>query len=161
MDNLNRAALFSLAVMGTVAAVYWGFNRPVLSYGVPEASYLDPRVVRRGDVVQACFEGITWFRPMPGQVTQWFECKRRNKDGVLVPARFDMENRTIKYPKEPGRLPLKCRPVANDQDVPYPVPGWCEPGELRYSGFARLPVAGGLWSLQYELPPRMVAEILP
>ncbi len=161
MDKFNRSAMYALAAMASVAAVYWGFNRPVLSYGAPELSYLDPRVVRRGDVVQACFDDITWFRPMPGKVTQWYECKRRNNKGNLVPVRFDLENRTIRYPKEPGRLPPKCRPVANDRDEPYPVPGQCEPGEIRYGGVARLPVAWGLWSLQYDLPPKMTAEIMP
>lgn len=167
MSEMGRAAAVAVVVLGVVTALYWGLNRTVLDYGPAENSYLEPAVVRVGDVVHACFGSIKWFRPMPGKVTQWFECKKRGKDGRLVDARFDMEDRTIRYPREAGTLPPKCRPVGNDSDVPYPVPSWCAPGQLRYNGFARIPVGtssifpGGLWELQYSLPPKMVAEIQP
>lgn len=166
MTEIGRAAAVGVAIMIVLGGVAWGLNRTALDYGPAENSYLEPAVVRTGDTVQACFGSIIWYRPMPGRVTQWFECKKRGQDGNLVDARFDMQDRTIRYPKEPGKLPPKCRPIGNDSDIPYPVPGWCEPGQLRYNGFARIQVgasikSGGLWELQYSLPSRMVAEIRP
>lgn len=151
-----------VAVLTALGTTYWGLNRTALDYGPAENSTLEPSVVRRGDVVHACFGTIKWYRTLPGVVEHWYECPYHDPQTKrVVLRRFDMQERIIKIPEKPGELPAKCRVIGNQNDVPYPVPNWCEPGELRYGGYARLRVFGDWWTLTYSLPGKMSAQIVP
>lgn len=152
--------IVAFATMSLIGGITWGFNRTALDFGT-QGGYLEPRVVKAGDTVQACFNSITWYRVYPGKTYHWWECQKRGEDGQLRMTRFDMQERQIKIPAGPGKLPPKCRPIANANDEPYRVPAWCEPGLLHYGGYSQLDLLGGWWHLTYDLPPRMDAEIQP
>lgn len=159
LNGKTWPTVFALSVLAMIGGVAWGVNRTAVDYGPPEASELHPKVVQPGDVVQACFNSITWYTPAPSIAPQWFECMKRLPDGKLRMTRFDMQERIVKYPSKPGKLPPKCRPIANQNDEPYPVPDWCAPGPLRYGGEIRVSTLWGLWTRVYDFPPNMVAEV--
>lgn len=163
-DMLNgHTWLFAAAIAGALAlgTGYWAINRTVFTFGPPPAAHLSPDVVHAGDPVQACFDSIYWYRPMPGFERHYFECMKKDADGKLTMTRFDMVGRRINNPSRPGPLPPKCRWVGSDSTEKLAVPSWCEPGPLHYGGYITFETLGGWWPLYYDLPARMDAEIQP
>jgi len=153
------AAFGALTALG---AVYWGLNRTAVSYGSPSHGELVPKVVHRGDRVDVAYNSIYWYRVWPSTITQWYECMvREPATGKLFLMRFDLQQRIVPIPPSAGPLPRKIRPIANQQDVPYPVPQACENGPLHYGGYIRVHTLWGAWNLDYDLPANMTAEIQP
>jgi len=161
LNGKTWPTVLAFGAMVTLGVGYWGLNRTAVDFGPPSESELHPKIVRPGDIVQACFNRITWYTPAPSMAPQWFECLKKLPDGKVRMTRFDMQERIVKYPSKPGPLPAKCRPIANQNDEPYPVPEWCEPGLLHYGGEIRVSTLWGLWTRVYDFPPNMIAEVQP
>lgn len=159
--------VLGLALLIVFGVWTWVANRTAVSFGSPPQGELVQKIVHRGDRVDVSYDSIVWYRVAPSIITQYYECMVKDTTGKLYRVRFDLQSRVVPVPARPGPLPPKQRPVANQQDVPYPVPHACEPGLLHYGGFITVNTRVGLgplsfeYPLIYDLPPKMDAEIQP
>jgi len=126
------AALF----FSGLAYTLWSTHSPVLDYGAPGQTYLVPSTVVAGQRAQLCFAATEWKRICPSEFsyyTTWTD-----EHGALH--RLDADSsHAISPPTTPRKLPLKCRPIRIQPELP--------PGEMTMHAWATSQCAPlGLWS---------------
>jgi hypothetical protein len=95
-------ALVAFIIGGLIVLGMWQFiyRGDVVSYGDPAKVYFKPAAATEGDAIELCFDDVVWKRICRSKLITYL---------MTANGRIEMETYNIRPPKEPSRVPPKCR----------------------------------------------------